>query len=82
MKATEAEILEVFAEALEVEASSLRPERALADVPEWDSIAWLTLISMVDERWHLVLGAAEIKGFVTVSDVSGHLLAQLHQKVG
>ena len=44
---TDAEIEEV----LDVETGSLTPETLLAEVDEWDSIAALSLIVMLDEKF-------------------------------
>lgn len=45
------EKLALIEEVLDVEAGSLTQETMLADVEEWDSIAALSLIVMLDEKF-------------------------------
>jgi acyl carrier protein len=63
------EMLTLFAEAIEVEPSTLSPHTVIADVPEWNSLGWLTVMSLLDERCSIQLTAAQIRGFKTVNDV-------------
>jgi acyl carrier protein len=62
------EIANLFAEAIEVEPSTLTPETIIADVPEWNSLGWLTIMSLLDERCGIQLAAAQIRAFKTVQD--------------
>jgi acyl carrier protein len=71
------ELVELFAEALEVDASSIHPGKALADYSEWNSLAWLTIVSLVDERYGVRLTGPEIRSFVTVKDVIDNLTAKV-----
>jgi acyl carrier protein len=66
---TNNELIELFAEALEIDASSIQPEKAIAEYAEWNSLAWLTIMSMLDERYGVQLSGKEIRGFITVNDV-------------
>jgi acyl carrier protein len=64
----EAQFIEAFKEALEIEG-----EVALTDVfrdyDEWDSIAHLSLIAMLDEEFGVVIEQAEFEKLVTVGDL-------------
>jgi acyl carrier protein len=66
---TNQELIQLFAEALEIEASSIDPEKAIAEYREWNSLAWLTIMSLLDERYGIQLTGKEIRGFVKVNDV-------------
>ena len=66
---TERELIELFAEGLEVGPDQLTPQTQIRDVEEWNSLAWLTIMSLVDERLGLQIGAADIRRFKTVQDV-------------
>ncbi|MBD0320982.1 MAG: acyl carrier protein [Gemmatimonadetes bacterium] len=68
-----AEMMELFAEGLEVDASSLTPETRIAEVEEWNSIGWLTIMSLVDERLGVQIDSKSIRGFQTVQDVIDYL---------
>jgi len=61
-------LLELFAEALEVDKSSISVETVIADVPEWSSLVWLTIMSILDERYEVQLSAREIRSFKTTRD--------------
>ena len=45
------EKLALIEEVLDVETGSLTPETLLAEVDEWDSIAALSLVVMLDEKF-------------------------------
>ena len=63
------ELIALFAEALEVEPSSLTPTSEISDYAEWNSLAWLTIMSMVDENYNVQLSATEIRSFKTVQEI-------------
>ena len=60
--------LELIAEILDVEAEELTPETKLAELENWDSVAALSFIAMMDEEFGKEIKGAEIKKFVTVQD--------------
>ena len=66
---TNQELIQLFAEALEIKALSIDPEKAIAEYPEWNSLAWLTIMSLLDERYGIQLTGKDIRGFVRVDDV-------------
>ena len=73
---TNHELIQLFAEALEIEASSIDSEKAIAEYAEWNSLAWLTIMSLLDERYGIRLTGKEIRGFVTVNDVIENVTAK------
>ena len=60
--------LELIAEILDAEAEELTPETKLAELENWDSVAALSFIAMMDEEFGKEIKGAEIKKFVTVQD--------------
>lgn len=70
------ELIGLFAEALEVDESALTPETRIADVEEWNSIGWLTIMSMVDEQLGVQIESKAIRGFTTVQEVIDYLNAK------
>jgi acyl carrier protein len=72
---TAEEVLNVLCEGLERDPGSLRLESAPSEVPEWTSIAWLSIMSLVDQKYGIVLGAKQISSFQTVEDVVNFLQA-------
>lgn len=64
---TREEKLEVIADILEVE--EVEEDNVLEDFEAWDSIAVLSVISVITEETGLFPHANEIKKFKTVSDI-------------
>ena len=73
---TDNEIIELLEEALEVSPNTLTPETAIADVEDWNSLGWLSVMSLLDERFEVGLSAAEIRAMRTVADVLQHVRAK------
>jgi acyl carrier protein len=67
------EFLNMVAEAIEVDPSSLTWDTHIADVPEWTSLGWLTLMSLVDEQMNAQLNSKEIRALVTVGDLADYV---------
>jgi acyl carrier protein len=63
------ELFDLFTEGLERDPGSLQLETLINDIPEWNSIGWLSIISLLDERYGIQIGSKEIKSFKTVNDV-------------
>ena len=67
------EKLALIEEVLDVEEGSLSPETELADVDEWDSIAALSLIVMLEEKFEKTVSGAQIKALETVNDILAYM---------
>ena len=65
--------LSLLEEMLEAEEGSLSPEMELAEIDNWDSMAKLSLIVLMDEEFGKTLTGEEIKQFVTVQDIIGYM---------
>ena len=59
--------LELLADILDVDVEELSLEKELAEF-DWDSVAILSFIAMMDEEFNKEMKGAEIKKFVTVQD--------------
>jgi acyl carrier protein len=73
---TNTELIELFAEAVEVEPSTIQPEKKISEYEEWNSLAWLTIMSLLDERFAVRLSGPEIRSFVSVQDVIDKVIAK------
>ena len=60
--------IELLADILDVNAEELTLETRLVDMSEWDSIAALSFIAMMDEEFGKEFKGAEVKKIVTVQD--------------
>ena len=67
------EKLALIEEVLDVEEGSLSPKTELADVDEWDSIAALSLIVILDEKFEKTVSGAQIKALETVNDILAYM---------
>ena len=63
------EKLDVLAEVLDLEVAEITPTTALDDLEEWNSLAALSLIVMLDERFGKTISNTEINAFKTVEDI-------------
>ena len=66
---TEQEKIALLEETLELDEGTLTADTVLADVDEYDSMAKLSLIVMMDDEFGVKLTGDVIKGFKTVSDI-------------
>lgn len=76
MMRTEAFLREIEA-ALELPAGSLKGDEPLADIPEWDSLAVISFIALVDEKLGLSVDGEALAEAESVAD----LLALVHDKL-
>lgn len=68
------EFIEKFAEALEIEdASTLTVETEFRNLDEWDSLAYLNVIALLDEEYDIQIENAEFKTLKTISDIIGYI---------
>ena len=63
------EKIELVAEALELEASEITLDTELANLAEYDSMAKLSIIVLVDEEFDKTLKGEEIAQFKTIGDI-------------
>lgn len=61
--------LELLEDMLELDAGTLKPETMLEDLEEWDSIAVISFIALVDDEFDKVIKGAGVKGQKTVADL-------------
>ena len=68
MLMTQEEKVEALEELFEVDAGTITPETAL-DTLQWDSMAMLSLIALVNERFGKRLNGTQLKALKTVQDI-------------
>ena len=66
---TNNEKIRLIEESLELEQNVLSEDTLLVDIPEYDSMAKLTLIVICDDEFGKKLTGEQIRGFKTVRDV-------------
>lgn len=60
--------LELIADILDIELGDISPEMEFSGLEDWDSVAILSFIAMMDEVFGKEIKGAEIKKFVTIQD--------------
>ena len=66
---TEEEKLESIADVLEMETDEISRETILEECEAWDSLAILSVISIINEEFNRFPHADEIKAYKTVGDL-------------
>jgi len=66
---TNQEKIALLEETLEIDEGTLTEDMLLEDVDEYDSMAKLSLIVMMDDEFDVKLTGDMIKGFQTVGDI-------------
>lgn len=67
--------IELFAEALDIEASDLRIDTEFRTLPVWDSMVYLSVIAMLDDEYDIQIENAEFKTLKTIGDIINYIEA-------
>lgn len=70
---TNAEKIELLEEMMELDEGILSEETLLDEVEEWDSMAYLSLIILMGDKFGKKISAKEIKAFEKVSDILDYM---------
>lgn len=61
--------IELIAEVLDVDPEKLAPETELESLEEWDSIALISFIAMMDDEFEKIVKGSELKEKKTVAEL-------------
>ena len=67
------EFIEKFAEAIDVEASKLTVETEFRTLDEWDSVAYLSVIAMMDEEYDIQIEMFQFKQLKTLGAIAEYI---------
>ena len=67
------ELIEKLAEILEVEELDIT--KKFTDYEEWDSLAALSILAMLDSDYHKTMKAADLRSFQSIEDFCKAVLA-------
>ncbi len=70
---TQEEKIAMLEDMLELDGGSLKPEMNLEDIEEYDSMAKLSLIVMMDDEFSKKLTGEQIREFKTVNDILNYM---------
>ena len=63
------EKMALIAELLELEVSDFTPETKLEELEEWDSLAAISYVVMMDENFGVTANPNDIRNFKTIQDI-------------
>ena len=63
------EKMALIAELLELEVSDFPPETKLEELEEWDSLAAISYVVMMDEHFGVTANPNDIRNFKTIQDI-------------
>jgi acyl carrier protein len=63
------DFLKNMADALNQSGAEFTPEQKLQDLPNWDSLAILTTLSMIDQEYGVMMSGAELQACNSLSDL-------------
>ena len=72
----EQKFLKAFAEAMEIEDRALSLSDNFRDYEEWDSLANLSVIAMIDEEFEVVVEAEHFAKMCTLQEVYDKILTE------
>lgn len=64
-----AQVTTVMRDVLDNDAIQVRPETTAKDVPEWDSLAHVQLVSAIEKHFKIRFTAKELNGFRNVGEM-------------
>lgn len=67
------EFIEKFAEAIEVEASELTADTEFRNLEEWDSVAYISVIAMMDEEYDIQIEMPIFKTLKTLGAIAEYI---------
>jgi acyl carrier protein len=65
----EQKFLQKFKEVLEAEEKEIALEDKFREYDEWNSLAFLSLIAMIDEEFDVIIDGKDFKQLQTVADI-------------
>lgn len=66
---TKKEFLKVLEEDLEITSVPLTPKTSIDEIAEWDSLAAMTALSVIDEHFGLDFSISEMNNLSTIDDI-------------
>ena len=67
------DFIEKFAEAIEVDSSDLTAETEFRNLDEWDSVAYLSVIAMIDEEYDMQIEMPTFKTLKTLGAIAEYI---------
>lgn len=65
----EERFIELFRETLEIDENNISRDTIFRDLEQWDSLAFLSVIAMIDEEYDVVIEGNDFKELKTIGDL-------------
>lgn len=60
--------IECFKEALDIE-KDITPETNLSELAEWDSVGYISIMSIIDDEYEVVVNASQLKNCKKIGEL-------------
>ena len=67
------EFIKKFAEAIDIEATALTAETEFRNLDEWDSVAYISVIAMMDEEYDIQIEMPTFKTLKTLGAIAEYI---------
>lgn len=67
------EFIEKFAEAIDIKANELTAETEFRALDEWDSVAYISVIAMMDEEYDIQIEMTTFKTLKTLGSIAEYI---------
>lgn len=67
------EFIEKFAEAIDIEATELTADTEFRTLEEWDSVAYISVIAMMDEEYDIQIEMSTFKTLKTLGAIAEYI---------
>lgn len=65
----EKKFIELFKETLEIKDRELNKTDSFREYPEWDSLAFLSIIAMIDDEYDIVIEGNDFNKIITIGEL-------------
>jgi len=72
----EEKFINLFCETLEIEDAQLTSETIFRELEQWDSLAYLSVIAMIDEEFDVQIEGAKFKELKTIGDLVNEIVKE------
>lgn len=67
------DFIEKFADAIDIDATELTADTEFRNLEEWDSVAYISVIAMMDEDYDIQIEMSTFKTLKTLGDIAEYI---------
>lgn len=67
------DFIEKFADAIDIDATELTADTEFRNLDEWDSVAYISVIAMMDEDYDIQIEMSTFKTLKTLGDIAEYI---------